>query len=293
MNEPIRPIDAAEDDARAFVHRLEARIRGYAAPEAIVAFSGGVDSATVLALSARVLGSSAVTAVTAISPSYPEGELALARQVAHSLRVEHRSIATRELALDAYARNDPMRCFHCKTVLYATLQRLVAKLGPENPRAVILAGTNLDDATEFRPGRRAGYRFSVRNPLLEEGVGKDGVRMIARYLGLAVAEKAALACLSSRVAYGIRLTPALLTRIDRAEQEVRALGYPGVRVRHFGDRAVVEVQREDVARLTGDPRLGWLTDRLLELGWADVSIDPLGYRPGRMNDLLPPEYAAR
>jgi uncharacterized protein len=277
-----------ELDGRAvgpLVARLERRIRAYGVPTATVAFSGGVDSATVLALAVRALGRDAVTAATAVSPSYPEGELEQARRLAAGLGVEHQVLATTEVEAEAYARNDSARCFHCKTILYAALHsirnnRLVDRGG------ILLAGTNRDDTGDFRPGVDAGSKLGVRSPLLEEGVGKTMVRTLARHLGLDVADKPALACLSSRVAYGIRIDPALLGRIDRAEQYVRELGFDQVRVRHFGIRAAIEVPSGDIPALMAHARLAELIEHLRSLGWDQVEVDPRGYRVGRMNEQL-------
>jgi uncharacterized protein len=259
---------------------VERTIGSYGAPLALVAFSGGVDSAVVLATSARALGPGAVTAVTAVSPSYPAGELEAAGAVTSALGVAHRTIHTAEVERESYARNDLMRCFHCKTELYTTMARLTSEGGPGS---VILTGANADDPGDFRPGLRASAIHGVRNPLLDSGIGKELVRAMARRLGLAVAEKPALACLSSRVAYGIHITPDLLGRIDRAERAVRRLGFDQVRVRHFGRGATIEVPREDVDRLAGDPALPELVQKLRNLGWGEVRIDPQGYRTGSLN----------
>jgi uncharacterized protein len=259
--------------------RVEARIRGYGKGRATVAHSGGVDSSVVVAVAARALGPDAVTAVTAVSPSLPRGELEAARRVARDRGVRHRTIRTHEVERDAYARNDAMRCFHCKTELYATLER-VAELGADD--TVVLTGANADDAIERRPGLRAGEPFSVRSPLLEEGIGKEAVRAIARALGLPVAEKPALACLSSRVAFGIRVTPELLGRIDRAEEAVRALGFEQVRVRHFGDAASIEVEPARVSALLRHQGLPAVLSRIRAWGWHRVEVAPDGYRAGRM-----------
>ena len=149
-----------------------------------------------------------------------------------------------------------------------------------------MAGANADDLSDFRPGLRAAAQQGVRNPLLELGVGKREVRAIARRLGLAVADKPALACLSSRVAFGIRISPWLLSRVDRAERMVRALGFDTVRVRHFGDRATIEVVPGEVARLEDHPGLGSLVEDIRSLGWLEVSVDPNGYREGSLNATL-------
>jgi len=270
---------------------LERAIKSYGARRAVVAFSGGVDSTVVAALAARVMGPGVVTAVTAVSPSYPDGELEAAREVASSLGVEYRTVQTHEVEREAYARNDAMRCFHCKTELYANLARLLSEQAGAG--AVLLAGANADDARDFRPGLKAARQRGVRNPLLEAGVGKSPVRAIARRLGLAVADKPALACLSSRVAYGIRITPNLLARIDRAEQAVRSLGFGLVRVRHLGETASIEVAIEDIARLRTHPRLGNLVGELRRLGWDEIVVDAEGYRTGSLNVLIQRQGSAR
>jgi uncharacterized protein (TIGR00268 family) len=199
-----------------------------------------VDSSVVLALAARSLGADGVVAVTAVSPSYPAGELEAAATVAADLGVLHRVVHTHEVEREAYARNDAVRCYHCKAELYATLSRVVSS-APAG--AVVLAGANADDLGDVRPGLWAGERAGVRNPLLEEGVGKPAVRAIARALRLTVADKPALACLSSRVELGIRITPGLLHRIDRAEGVVRALGFEIVRVPRSSRRGTARAAR--------------------------------------------------
>jgi uncharacterized protein len=264
--------------------RLEARVRSYGATGALVALSGGVDSSVVLSVAARALGAHRVTAITAVSSSYPTGELDVAREIARSAGVPHRVIETHEVELPAYARNDALRCFHCKTELYTTMARLASLR--RSPDVAILAGANADDRTDFRPGLRAAEQFGVRNPLLEESLGKEAVRALARELGLTVADKPALACLSSRVAFGIAITPELLVRIDQAEEAVRGLGFTQVRVRHFGKRATIEVPAPEVDRLTVDPRLPGLLSAVRSMGWDEVSVDPDGYRPGSMNATL-------
>jgi uncharacterized protein len=269
------------DDSVRSIERLERRIHSYGHARALVAFSGGVDSATVLAIAARALGPPHVSAVTAISPSFPGGELESARQVARSVGAPHRVVETVEVEREAYARNDAMRCFHCKTVVYATLEGITA--AEDSRDRVVLSGANADDLGDFRPGLLAAEGFGVRSPLLEEGIGKEATRAIAGRLGLSVAEKPALACLSSRVAFGVRITADLLARIDRAEQIVRALGFDQVRVRHLGSRASVEVVPGEVDRLESHPRWQETWTRIRGLGWAEVVVDPAGYLEGRMN----------
>jgi uncharacterized protein len=263
--------------------RLEDRVRSYRDPRAMVAFSGGVDSAVVLAVAARALGADAVTAATAVSPSYPSGELDDAREIASSLGVGFLALETREVESQAYARNDALRCFHCKTELYSTLRRVAGATGPGT---VILAGANAEDSDDFRPGLRAADDFGVRSPLLEEGVRKADVRTVARCLRLPVADRPPMACLSSRVAFGVPITPELLARIDGAERRVRALGFDPARVRHRGVAATIEVDPAQVERLRRHPAAGALLSELRAMGWRTVEIDPGGYRAGAMNSTL-------
>jgi uncharacterized protein len=192
-------------------------------------------------------------------------------------------VQTGEVEREAYARNDGLRCYHCKVELYTVLSKVAAEAGADT---VVLAGANADDAADFRPGLLAADQLGVHNPLLEHRVAKDAVRAIARSLVPVVADRPAMACLSSRVAYGVRITPDLLARIDRAERSVRTLGFDGVRVRHFGRRAAIEVASGDVDRLRSHPGLLDLLSDIRSLGWSEVVIDADGYRSGSMNATL-------
>jgi pyridinium-3,5-biscarboxylic acid mononucleotide sulfurtransferase len=271
-------------ETEALLDRLEATVRSYGAARAVVALSGGVDSSVVTAVAARALGAGRVLAVTAVSPSYPAGELHAAQEVAALLKVGHHAIATAEVDREAYARNDSLRCYHCKVELYTSLSRIASGYG--GPDTAVLSGANADDAVDLRPGLLAGRQRGVHDPLLERGVNKEQVRSLARSLALPVAEKPAMACLSSRVAFGVRISADLLGRIDRAEAEVRRLGFDLVRVRHFGDMATIEVDPKEVGVLTSHPDLPALLARLRSMGWAEVRIDPRGYRQGSINVTL-------
>jgi uncharacterized protein len=271
-------------ETKVLVDRLESTVLSYGAARAVVALSGGVDSSVVTAVAARALGAARVLAVTAVSPSYPAGELDTAQEVAALLNVRHHTITTGEVDREAYARNDGLRCYHCKVELYTSLSRIASEYGGEG--TTVLSGANADDAADLRPGLLAGRQRGVRDPLLERRVSKDQVRALARHLALPVAEKPAMACLSSRVAFGLRITSDLLERIDRAEAEVRRLGFDLVRVRHFGERAIIEVDPEEVGGLTSHPDLPTVLGRLRSMGWADVQVDPQGYRQGSINATL-------
>src|SRR4051794_13025458 len=256
---------------------LEARIRPLGT--VVVAFSGGVDSSVVAAVAARALGSRAL-AVTAVSPSVAEGELAGARRVARAIGIAHETIATDELAREGYRRNAPDRCYFCKTELYESLAALARRRG----YAALLSGANADDAGDWRPGLRAAAEHGVRHPLLEAGAGKTAVRELARELRLPSAEKPATPCLASRIPYGTAVEPATLALIDRAERAVRALGFPIVRVRHHGILGRVEIAAEDLDRArTREPEL---VGAVRAAGYRHAVLDREPFRSGRLNDAL-------
>jgi uncharacterized protein len=243
---------------------------------AIVAFSGGVDSSLVAALAARALGERAL-AVTAVSPALASGELDGARGVAAAVGIAHRTITTEELARPEYRRNDRFRCYHCKTELYDRLAVVAAAEG----YAAVLSGANADDAGDWRPGLRAAAEHGVRHPLLEQGVGKDEVRAIARELGVPSAEKPASPCLASRLPYGTPVTPRALARVDRAERAIRALGFPVLRVRHLGPLGRVELAAADLQRALADPAPVIAAVRGAGYRRAEISEQP--FRSGSLN----------
>jgi pyridinium-3,5-biscarboxylic acid mononucleotide sulfurtransferase len=253
---------------------------------AIVAFSGGVDSSVAAAVAARALGGRAL-AVTAVSPAVATGELDGARRVADAIGIAHETIATHELARAGYRRNGPDRCFHCKSELYEAL----AAVATERDYAALLSGANADDVGDWRPGLRAAAEHGVRHPLLEAGVGKAQVRELARRLALPSAEKPASPCLASRIPYGTAVSPATLARIDRAEGNVRALGFPVLRVRHHGELGRLEVAADDLERAL-EARAD-IEEAIRAAGYARASIDPEPFRSGRLNAELRPVRAPR
>src|SRR5438093_10383802 len=179
----------------------------------VVAFSGGVDSALVAAAAARALGDRAL-AVTAVSPSLPPGELAEARRVAGVIGVRHRAVRTRETEDEAYLANGLDRCYHCKSELYGVLGRVAEDAGT----SVVVSGANLDDLGDYRPGPRAAKEHGIRHPLVEVGFTKAEVREAARVLRIPTWDKPASACLSSRIAFGVRISAEELSKVGRADR---------------------------------------------------------------------------
>jgi uncharacterized protein len=246
----------------------------------LVAFSGGADSAFLLAAAVRALGPESVVAATAVSPSLATAELPAAVDFANSLGVRHVTPETDELSRDGYVANDGNRCFHCKATLLDTLRPLADSLG----LAHVATGTNADDAVAgFRPGIRAAAERGAATPLLDAGLTKAQVREASRRWGLTTADKPALACLASRIAYGVQVTPSRLSRVDRAETALRALlGYvvTDLRVRDLGG-GVARIELDPVALAVCDQRA---LDVVLNEGFTDVTADK--YRTGSLNDLL-------
>jgi uncharacterized protein len=246
-------------------------------PGAIVAYSGGADSAFLADVAHEVLGEG-MTAVTAVSASLAPDERAAAAELARARGWRHEEVATAELDRPEYRANGPDRCYHCKDVLFDVLDRLAA-----DRLATVLVGTNVDDTGDFRPGGRAAREHGVRAPLLEAGLGKDEIRALSRARGLRTWDKPASACLASRIAYGVEVTDERLARVGRAEAFVRALGFRELRVRDHGDLARIEVPADEVGRLVeGDVRARVLAF-LKEEGFHHVTIDLEGLRSGSMN----------
>ena len=268
---------------------LESRLRALhddlaARGSLLVAFSGGADSAFLLAAAVRALGAADVVAATAVSASLPASELALAATFAGGIGVRHLTPGTDEMARDGYRANDGDRCYFCKAELLDVLLPLAADHG----LAAVATGTNADDAVAgFRPGIRAAAERGALTPLRDAGLTKAQVRRASRDWGLTTWDKPAAACLSSRIAYGIEVSPQRLARVERAEAALRvALDDAGIpvhnlRVRDLGTRARVEIDADAVELVAARPELLAVVD-----GFADVELDPRGFRSGAMNELL-------
>ena len=263
--------------------QLRQIIRGYVST--VTAFSAGVDSTLVAVVAQQELGVAALAA-TAVSASLAPSELDDAFKLAAALGLNHRLVNTREVEDERYATNPVDRCYFCKTHLYTELEQLAAEVDAK----YVLNGLNVDDLGDWRPGARAAAERAdrVRSPLHEAGMGKLEIREAARSLGLPNWDKPALACLSSRVPYGDRVTPEKLARIGQAEQALRALGFRQLRVRHFSDRARVEIAPDELPRVQNEGLATRIEAELLALGFPAIEIDPRGYRSGRMNEGVVP-----
>jgi pyridinium-3,5-biscarboxylic acid mononucleotide sulfurtransferase len=242
----------------------------------LVAYSGGVDSTLLLKLALEELGDQTI-AVLASSPAYPESEQREARELAATLGARLVEVTTHEVELDAYQRNNPDRCFHCKEELFDTLEPIQREHG----LAFLAYGATADDEGDHRPGHGSAVRRGVRFPLLEAGMGKPEIRAAARQLGLPNWNKPSFACLSSRIPSGTPVTVEALQQIERAELAIKALGFRQVRVRHHGDMARIEVEASEIARLV-ELREG-VVDSLRAAGYTFVSVDLEGYATGSLN----------
>jgi uncharacterized protein len=248
---------------------------------AVLAYSGGVDSSLLVRAAAEVMAPHLIV-VTALSETYPASELDSAREFVRSLGVTHRILRTEELSSEDFVRNTPERCYHCKKELYAKLRQIADAEGISE----IIEGSNTDDLKDYRPGRRAVQELSIRSPLVEAGLSKAEVRELARLRGLPMWDKPSLACLSSRIPYGTRVTPEILRTVQAAEDQLRALGFRQVRVRHHGETARIEVDCSDFGRLLADEVPGQISTALKRLGYSYVCLDLEGYRTGSMNERL-------
>lgn len=264
---------------------LQAQLRNLGS--VMVAFSGGADSAFLLAAAVRALGPDAVVAATAVSPSLPDSEIAPAREFAAGLGVRHFTPTTNEMDRDGYRANAGDRCYFCKSELLDVLSPLADELGIEH----VATGTNADDARAgFRPGIRAAFERGAVTPLRDAELTKAQIRTTSREWGLPTWNKPAAACLSSRVAYGIQITPARLARVERAEAGLRTalaeadVPVANLRVRDLGDTAKVEVDSELVEAVANLPGA---EAAVRDAGFENVEIDPRGFRSGAMNELLP------
>src|SRR5436190_5286547 len=244
-------------------------------PSALLGYSGGVDSALLAVVLRQELGRGRMVAAIGKSASYPEAQWRAARDVAERFDVPLVEIDTFELEDPDYLANPTNRCFFCKTELWSRLVPAARARG----LAIVCDGTNADDLHEHRPGRAAGMTAGIRSPLAEVGMTKAQVREASRSLGLPTWDAPAAPCLSSRVLYGLPITPRRLRQVEQGEAFLRSLGVRGdLRLRHLGDRARIEVEAAWIGFVS--ERLVQVRARLADLGFTAVEVDPRGYRRG-------------
>jgi len=249
---------------------------------AVIAFSGGVDSAFLLHAAKEALGDR-VLAVTATSPTYPGSEREEAVRLARSWGVRHRLVESNELEIPGFSANPPDRCYHCKKELFGIL----AGIAREEGYAAVCDGSNADDTHDFRPGRKAARELAVRSPLLENGLTKPAIRRLSRRFGLPTADRGSFACLSSRFPYGTRIDEEALQRVEACEEVLRGFGFRQFRVRVHDAVARIEVGPDEIPRLFEPEIADAVHGRFRENGFLYVSVDLKGYRTGSMNEGLP------
>jgi uncharacterized protein len=247
----------------------------------LIAFSGGCDSAFLAAAARRVLGRDAMLAVTAVSASLAAHERQVVQDFVAAFDIPHQVVQTDELNNPDYASNPTNRCFFCKDELFSRLAPLASER-----KMRIVDGFNASDRGDYRPGFQAAQERQVLHPLDEAGLLKQDIRILSRWMKLPTWNKPASPCLSSRIPYGTAVTAATLAQIEAAEALLQGEGFPVVRVRHFGATARIEVPSEDIARLREDSRWPRITNRLLQLGYDAVEVDPRGFKSGRLNEIV-------
>jgi uncharacterized protein len=259
--------------------KLVARLRELSS--AVVAFSGGADSAYLAWMAHQTLGTQAL-AVTALSPSYSAYDRQQAERFARAANLRHEFVETHEFENPLYVLNQADRCYHCKAELFSVLEKLRAARG----FGAVTYGVNADDLKDFRPGHRAAAEFGVAAPLLDAALGKAEIRELSRQAGLATWDRPASPCLSSRVPYGTPVTAETLSRVERAEDVLRQFGFQQMRVRSHGDLARIEIAPDELPRALHGDVAESLGEQIRAAGFAHVTLDPDGYRQGSLNAAL-------
>jgi uncharacterized protein len=251
----------------------------------VVAYSGGVDSSFLLKAAVDALGAGNVLACIDAGPSLPKSQYEAALRLAENIGVEVQTVKTDETADANYSANKADRCFHCKSLLYKTLNEIAREKGFKT----VLCGANYDDKDDFRPGNRAAKVLNVACPLMDAKLTKDDIRQLSRQMNLPTAEKPASPCLASRISYGLEITEKRLNQIEEAEEFLRSLGFVEFRVRHHETIARIEVSRNDIEKITAEPVRSAVIEKLKSLGFKFVALDLQGFRSGSLNEALSQE----
>ncbi len=267
------------EELQAKAQKFEEQLRSL--PSLIVAYSGGVDSAYLAYAAHRVLGSR-MLAVTALSASYSALDRQEALKCVDRFHLPHEFIETEEVSNPAYRANNPDRCYFCKDELFDKLDQLAAARG----FAAVAYGVNVDDQGDWRPGQRAAREHRVVTPLLDAGLTKIEIRELSHRAGVPVWDRPASACLSSRIAYGIEVTPERLATVERGEAALRELGFRQFRVRHHDKLVRIEISQEELPRALSPEMARRFADIFKALGFSFVTLDLEGYRQGSLNSAL-------
>jgi uncharacterized protein len=244
-----------------------------------IGFSGGVDSTFLLWAAIDALGASNVLAIIADTPTLPRREFAEALRIAEQMGAQVCVVNPNEVSDPTYAANPPERCYICKRIIFYAIRDAANAKGFQ----VLLDGSNADDMSDIRPGRRAAEELDVKSPLAEANISKREIREWSAQAGLPTAHKPAMACLASRVPYGTPITPEVLAQIERAEEGLHNLGFPHCRVRHHSDTARIELPEADMGRLLEPCVRGQVAQAVKAAGYRFAALDLLGYRMGNLN----------
>ncbi len=273
---PVSPMSLVE----AKLHHLEQIV--FSLKSVVVAFSGGCDSAFILKVARAVLGRDAVLAITTQSVSFPRWEMKDVEDFVSSHDIRHRWIQTHEMENANYRKNPADRCFYCKSELYDELLQIAQSEGFHK----VINGTNRDDLSDWRPGLQAAQQRGVCSPLLESGLHKDEIRMLSKQMCLETWDKPAAPCLSSRIPYGQAVTEDKLRQIEAGEAFLKSKGFRIVRLRHYGQRARIEVSPEEFSPFKDQKFRQEIIAGIKSLGFQTVEIDPEGYRQGKLNQTI-------